>query len=220
MSEKENDNILNFPSQRKSIEVEDNPILAALRAATSSIDSLPAATPSNGAPITLHIHFNGGAPQIAGGNINVGSASSTTDLTEKAGLKINDEQKRFLRVLRDEIVHTAEICGLKRHPGTVMKRMNLALGVETYHDIEQSRFDDAYKHLDAKLTALKDYERFLNQMTAYHGAIKSGLTSLSEAIGKNTDLSTALSSITSSQSLSTTSAAEFERLYLTLIADI
>lgn len=222
MSEKENDNILNFPSltKKSSLEVEDSPIIAALKAATGGIDSLQSAMPANNAPITLHIHFNGGSPQIAGGNITA-AAAPAPDLTVKPALKINDQQKMILRALRDEIVKTAERCDLQKHPGTVMKRMNMALGVDKYHDIEQSRFIDARRHLEAKLSALQDYEKFIAQMAAYHSTLKSGLISAGAALDRNPELSTAVASLSSAQfPLKPSVASDLEKLYLTVIADI
>ncbi|MBX9869802.1 MAG: hypothetical protein K2X63_08400, partial [Burkholderiaceae bacterium] len=185
------------------------------------IDSLQSAMPASNAPITLHIHFNGGSQQIAGGNINVSAVAPAPDLTLQPALKINDHQKRILRALRDEIIKTAEKCGLQKHPGTIMKRMNIALGVEKYHDIEQERFIEAHRHLEAKLSALQDYEKFIAQMATYHNALKSGLFSAGGALDKNPELSTALASLSSAQfPLKPSVASDLEKLYLTVIADI
>ena len=171
MSEKENEKILNFPSiaRKNAAKTEENPFIAAIKAATEGVETLGATAPGNGVPITVNIHFNGGSPQIAAGNIQNSSPRSRKVET------IDASQKAQLLALRDQIVATSEKCFVPKHPGSIMKQLNEAIGVKTYHQIPVDQFLAARKHLEIILNTLIAYEKYVSHREEFRATLIDGL---------------------------------------------
>lgn len=174
MSEKENEKILNFPSvaRKNAAKTEENPFIAAIKAATEGVEALGATAPGNGVPITVNIHFNGGSPQIAAGNIQNSAARARKVETIDAG------QKAQLLALRDQIVAMSEKCYVPKHPGSIMKQLNEAIGVKTYHQIPVDQFLAARKHLEIILNMLNAYEKYVAQREELRATVFDGLKGL------------------------------------------
>lgn len=171
MSEKENEKILNFPSvaRKNAAKTEENPFIAAIKAATEGVEALGATSPGNGVPITVNIHFNGGSPQIAAGNIQNSAARPHKVET------IDASQKAQLLALRDQIVAISEKCYVPKHPGSIMKQLNEAIGVKTYHQIPADQFLAARKHLEIILNTLIAYEKYVSHREEFRATLIDGL---------------------------------------------
>lgn len=215
MSEKPKAKVISFPQQKSETPQvkQENSSLNELKAILlgdlqdNSLalpnDALP--IPEVGSsPITVNFTFHGGSHQIAGGDINAAGidALKPRTLTHKPSY-INSKQKSQLLALRDDIVAKSDLCGFPKHPGTVMKGLNMAMGVDSYHNIPLEDFATAKAHLEAFVAAYDKHLAISSKELSYRSALWDAIKAAQLLLPAENDLNEHISQTIHIDSLAT-----------------